>query len=75
MFYAKNVPNWERVVRIVLGLIVIAAVLHFMSGPAAVLIAVSAAGIVASGLIGFCPMCALVGRKLDKRAKTLDGTR
>jgi hypothetical protein len=33
------------------------------------LLAVSAAGIVASGLFGFCPMCAMVGRRLDKAAK------
>lgn len=50
MFYVKNVQGWERVLRVVLGLIV-------------------AAGIVASGLVGFCPMCAMVGRRLDKAAK------
>jgi hypothetical protein len=42
MFYVKNVPGWERVLRVVTGLIV----------------AVSAAGIAASGLFGFCPTSA-----------------
>jgi hypothetical protein len=31
--------------------------------------ALSAAGLVLSGLVGFCPACAMVGRKLDKARK------
>ena len=45
MFYVKNVPTWERIVRNVMG-----AILSM------------------TGLFGFCPMCAMVGRKLDKGA-------
>lgn len=69
MFYVKNVPNWERVLRIVAGLIVIALAFSQLSGVLATVVAASAAGIVVSGLVGFCPMCALVGRRLDKQAK------
>lgn len=28
----------------------------------------SALGFVLAGLVGFCPMCAMVGRRLDKKA-------
>lgn len=75
MFYVKNVPGWERVLRVVVGLIVVAAGLQAIGGTGGVLVAVSAAGIVASGLFGFCPACAMVGRRLDKHAKQQNGTR
>jgi hypothetical protein len=69
MFYAKNVPNRERVARIIVGLLVVAFGLAKVGGLIGGLIAISAAGIVVSGLVGFCPACALVGRRLDKARK------
>ena len=69
MFYVKNVPNWERLVRVAAGLIAIGIGLKFLNGMAGIALAAGAAGIVLSGLFGFCPMCAMVGRKLDKQIK------
>jgi hypothetical protein len=69
MFYVKNVPSWERVLRVVAGLVAMAIGFSVLGGLWGSLVAVSAAGIVASGLFGFCPMCAMVGRRLDKAAK------
>jgi len=69
MFYVKNVPSWERVLRVVLGLIVAVAALALLGGVWGTVLALSAAGIVASGLFGFCPMCAMVGRRLDQQRK------
>lgn len=69
MFYVKNVPTWERVLRVVTGLMVAAAALALLGGMWGTVLALSAAGIVASGLFGFCPMCAMVGRRLDKQGK------
>jgi len=69
MFYVKNVPAWERVVRIIVGLAVVAWSLIALGGVLGLVIAASAAGIVASGIVGFCPACALVGRRLDKARK------
>ena len=69
MFYVKNVPNRERVLRVVAGLAAIYLGLAVLGGMWGVVVAASAAGIVGSGLFGFCPMCALVGRRLDKAAK------
>jgi hypothetical protein len=73
MFYVKNVPGWERALRVVAGLIAMAigfgAVSGIGGGIWSWVVAASAAGIVASGLFGFCPMCAMVGRRLDKAAR------
>ena len=69
MFYVKNVPNRERVLRVFAGLAAIYLGLAVLGGMWGVVVAASAAGIVGSGLFGFCPMCALVGRRLDKAAK------
>ncbi|QTN27237.1 DUF2892 domain-containing protein [Rhodoferax sp. AJA081-3] len=67
-FYVKNVPGWERALRIVAGSGAAAYALYSFAGPMGWLLAASAAGIAISGLVGFCPMCAMVGRRLDKKA-------
>ncbi|VWB27023.1 hypothetical protein BLA13014_00999 [Burkholderia aenigmatica] len=72
MFYVKNVPAWERVVRIVLGAVVAVLALAWLKGVAGTVVAVAAAGIVVSGMVGFCPACAMVGRRLDKSLKSKD---
>lgn len=69
MFYAKNVPGWERVVRVILGVVVAALALVLLKGALGVVVAIAAIGIVVSGLVGFCPACAMVGRRLDKAAR------
>jgi hypothetical protein len=66
MWYVKNVPNGERVARVLCGLISVGAAFALLSGPWAWVAAAAAGGITASGLVGFCPMCAMVGRKLRK---------
>ncbi len=70
MIYAKNVPGWERVVRIVLGLGAIVFSILAFKGIAGIVVALAAAGITISGLVGFCPACALVGRRLAKQQKS-----
>jgi hypothetical protein len=69
MFYVKNVPTWERVLRVIAGLALAAWAVLALGGLWGTLAALSAAGVVLSGLIGFCPACAMVGRKLDKAGK------
>ena len=64
MLYVKNVPNGERVLRVVLGAAVAAAGIVMLGGTFGWLIAAGAAGLVLSGLFGFCPACALVGRRI-----------
>jgi len=64
MIYVKNVPTGERAVRVVAGLAAAALGLSLVGGMGGWLVAAGAAGLVASGLFGFCPACAMVGRKL-----------
>ncbi|MEQ1814445.1 MAG: DUF2892 domain-containing protein [Candidatus Nitrotoga sp.] len=67
MFYTKNVPNWERVLRIILGLMGLGyAVMNWGVSGLAVGLGIMGAMLAMTGLFGFCPMCAMVGRKLDK---------
>lgn len=66
MLYVKNVPVWERVVRVAAGGGVAALALGMLGGGwAGWLAGASALGLAATGLVGFCPACALVGRRLD----------
>jgi hypothetical protein len=68
MFYVKNVPAWERVLRIVMGLMALGFAAMSWGSPLAMGAGVMGAMLSMTGLFGFCPMCAMVGRKLDKGA-------
>lgn len=63
-FYVKNVPAWERIIRIIVSVTAIASGLIFLSQPWSWLVAVSGACLALSGILGFCPACALAGRRL-----------
>ncbi|RUP24756.1 MAG: DUF2892 domain-containing protein [Curvibacter sp.] len=66
MFYSKNVPAWERAVRIVMGLMALGFAAMSWGSPLAMGAGIMGAMLSMTGLVGFCPMCALVGRKLNK---------
>lgn len=72
MFYVKNLPGWERALRIAMGLAgLVFAAMNWGSGSLAMTI-VAGIGLVGAmlavtGLFGFCPMCAMVGRKPGKK--------
>jgi len=65
MFYVKNVPLWERVLRSLAGvaLIVFGAVQFGMTTSGFMVIGTGIM-VAFTGFVGFCPACALVGRKL-----------
>jgi hypothetical protein len=42
--------------------------LAFWIKPVGIVVAIAALGIVVSGLVGFCPACALLGRRLERNA-------
>jgi Protein of unknown function (DUF2892) len=67
MFFRKNLPHWERLARACAGLMVIAFSLFY---PLADWIKwtaiVSGIMVIGTGFIGFCPMCAMAGRRLKK---------
>ena len=68
MFYKKNVPAGERIVRVVGGCGMVACGLWgpgLSGGIVGHAIAISGVIALLTGFIGFCPMCAMVGRRLD----------
>jgi len=66
MFYRKNLLGWERVMRVVGGAVMVACGLLGLAGmPIGYLIAGAGLVTALTGFVGFCPMCAMVGRKLS----------
>ena len=64
MIYAKNLPLWERALRILVGGAIIASV--WLAAPSPLVSDVSAAVgycLVSTRLSGFCPGCAMIGRR------------
>jgi hypothetical protein len=68
MFYVKNLPGWERWLRVGSGIAMAGYALLRVGGIAGWILAACGVGIALSGVFGFCPMCALAGRRLAKRA-------
>ena len=71
MFYLKrNVPVVERGLRVVAGITCAGLAVAFARYPAGMWIG-GAAGlmIAATGLVGYCPMCAMVGRRQVEASK------
>ena len=60
--FAINVPAFERLVRILLGVGTSAYAYFGLPGPSILLVAMGAC-VALTGLVGFCPACALVGRR------------
>ena len=63
MFYPKNVPNVERAVRIAIGIALLGIALNGQGLLGGLLMA-TAGFVVVTGFVGWCPLCALVGRKI-----------
>jgi hypothetical protein len=67
MFYRKNLPGWERAMRVVAGLVLVAwGLIGFPAAALGYLIAAGGAVAILTGFFGFCPMCVMVGRKLPQ---------
>jgi hypothetical protein len=65
MFYFKtNVPGWERFLRVAAGIAVAVLAYYFARAELGLWLGVAGGLMFAvTGLVGFCPMCAMVGRK------------
>jgi hypothetical protein len=67
MFYVKNIPNWERVLRLIAGVIALAfAAINWGTSSMAVGAGIMGSVLAMTGSVGFCPMCAMVGRRLNQ---------
>lgn len=64
MLYQKNLPGWERGIRVVAGAATGAYGAEGLRGAAMAVALLVGAVLVATGFVGFCPACALAGRRL-----------
>ena len=60
-FYRKNIGGLHQGVRIAAGVAVVVAAFVYLAGTMAWLIALGGAGFALTGLVGYCPMCAMAG--------------
>ena len=67
MLYRKNVFAWEQVVRFIAGGAMIAGGLLYLPGWPGYVVAASGLYTALTGVFGYCPACAMIGRKpIDK---------
>jgi Protein of unknown function (DUF2892) len=65
MFYRKNIYTWEQGLRIVVSLALIAyAALAMPASMLSYALIAGGIGFGLTGVFGFCPMCAMIGRRL-----------
>lgn len=65
MFYRKNIYTWEQGLRIVASALLVAyAALAMPAGMLSYTLIAGGIGFGLTGVFGFCPMCAMVGRRL-----------
>ena len=69
MFYLNNLPVWERVARLLSGLLMVSCGVLYHGTPAGWAFLAFGAVALLTGVVGFCPACALAGRRLRTRAK------
>jgi hypothetical protein len=69
MFYRKNLPRWERSARFIGAALMGLCAAWYAGTPAGWAIGILGVVSAATSLIGFCPMCAVAGRKLSTRQK------
>ncbi|MGY8631392.1 DUF2892 domain-containing protein [Bradyrhizobium sp. 14AA] len=60
-FYRKNIGGLHQALRVVLGIAAAIAAFVYLGGAAAWLVALGGAGFALTGLVGYCPMCAVAG--------------
>jgi hypothetical protein len=60
-FYRKNIGGLHQTVRVAAGVVVAVAALVYLNGASAWLVALGGAGFALTGLVGYCPMCAMAG--------------
>ena len=76
MFYTKNLSAWERLTRVVAGIVM--ALCGFigpgLAGTAVGPVVAAAGGMtLLTGFFGFCPACAMAGRRLKTQGARADG--
>ncbi|RFB80442.1 YgaP family membrane protein [Methylovirgula sp. 4M-Z18] len=68
MIYRKNLPGWERAVRLIASLFMAFCAWRLGMTPVGIFFGIMAASAVLTAFFGFCPACAMAGRRLVKSA-------
>ena len=64
IYFKRNLPGWERAIRLLSGSVLAGLAVLFFSSPLTMWIGMAAGlCLVGTAFVGFCPMCAMVGRK------------
>ena len=71
MFYSKNLPAWERLVRVLAAVAMGACAARYWGTPAGYVWAASGIIMALTSVVGFCPICALAGRRIAAKNKML----
>ncbi len=69
MLYVKNLPIAERILRLGLGAGLVVYSLLAGAGPMEWVLLAGGVGVALTGVVGFCPACALAGRRIAKAAE------
>jgi hypothetical protein len=69
MLYKKNLSNTHRYARVAFGLAGATAAVLLVDGALSAVLAFASLLGAASGIVGFCPMCALAGWRLRRSSK------
>lgn len=64
MFYKKNLHGWERIARLIAACGVALCAARFWGTPVGYVWAIASVTTLLTSLVGFCPMCAMAGRRL-----------
>ena len=63
MWYVKNLPAWERGLRLLAAALMGSCAWHFGLNPVGVVFGIAAVGGALTAVVGYCPMCAMAGRR------------
>jgi hypothetical protein len=67
MLYRKNIYQWEQWSRVLLGAALVIWGLGFAPQPWGYLAVVAGAAAAITGVFGWCPACAMIGRRIKDR--------
>ena len=63
MLTYRNLPGWERALRIIVGLALIGGGALRWGHPGAIALLVTGCFVVVTAIVAWCPMCAIAGRR------------
>jgi hypothetical protein len=69
MLYTKNLPFWERFVRLTAGLAMAVCATRYWGTIVGYTWAIGGTFVALTSFVGFCPMCSLAGRRPIVRDK------